>query len=172
MTLQERENIIRQIKTIAESLLAKNIIHTDLGCKGKNFIYSSDGWLKLIDYGGCVFQNEIEKNKQSYIDSHIFIHLFVIGRLKWGNAYYLLKILKKIGVRREYQLIYNEVTAYLKQQAKHHTVSTNFLIRFSNKNFSFFFKRKLFQLIMCFIPFCSWRKKIRNYLFRTFLYKK
>jgi serine/threonine protein kinase len=164
LSIEDRKNIVLQIKEIAKQLFEKQIIHNDLS--PMNFLYSkTKGHLKLIDFGSAISEDILKQQRSQLIDVYMKHHLFLMGVLRYDNVRSLLKILRRIGYRKEYGQAYRETKSFILSQPER-IIATDFVVRFSLQGgigqLQDFLYSKLLQAVTIFIPVSSWRKRVRR----------
>jgi len=119
LSSSEKEQIIFQLKNVAESLLESGIIHRDL--RPGNFIVTKDGMLKLIDFGAAVDGKRFEKSFAASKNPVLLIPILMnklVGRRYVDDMVRILNVLEAIGHHENYQETYRDCEAYLKEYLK------------------------------------------------------
>jgi len=164
----EKENVIFQLKEIAKNLMESGIVHNDVG--PRNLFVTSDGKLKLIDFGKTIDSKRRGK-KYAVGKTPVLLFLALADRLV-GLSYVrdmlrILKILEKIGCQESYQEVYRDVESFLKEQLR--TSGTEYQYRLLSRT-------SIFQVIIKFEKhikrnihsFLYFMKRIIRYLWRCF----
>lgn len=114
----ERENVIVQLKRVAESLLETGILHCDAGAD--NFVVTKEGTLKLIDFGQAVDSKQSWECSSMKRDSWFFRQICskCKERFHCCDVFMLQLMLERIGCQESYRQTYGDVESFLREHPK------------------------------------------------------
>ena len=150
LSVEQKENIIKQLQKIAETLLKVKVVHRDI--RPENFILTPDNKLKLMDMQFAVSAEKYKESKFFRKYYHLLSGLgaeYALGKFMWDDFYSLTKLMDYIGISEKTKDIKAEIA---KNQGK-------LMVAFSK---GLRIKIKLFKMLSIIVPVRSLRKKLRG----------
>ena len=162
LTARNKEQILRQFKEIAKTLLKTRILSRD--CGAHNFIWTQDERLIMIDFDRAI--DTTRCNDWDIIEYPLRRSGVIVGWLKYDDFPTFLTVVKKIGKQPEYAILYDEVYDFIKSHIGSLQVETRFFMVFSIPGLIYFLRNKFFRVLTAFFPLKRWRRRIRKQLYK------
>jgi hypothetical protein len=144
LTVAERGEIVKQMRTIAETLLAEGIIHGDIDY---NLLWTNDGRLVVIDLDTTMKRDD-ETAKQEYIHFRVRQMVFCCHSFLIDDCLCLRGVLQGIGSEPEYAEEYDRTEQFLTQNIGQLEIRTGRVLHFSLWNAVYRSARNIWRFVV------------------------
>lgn len=152
LSQEEKNSLLVQLANILNVLQKSNCLHRDI--RPANFIFSNDGFLKLLDNQFCVDTKKYKECRVVRRKPSLIFELgaaYALGKFKWDDAFSIVKIMEEIGVSAQTRDVY----------VSSQKCVGKFKIVFPHRLYVLT-RRKFVRILAKFIPVKSFRKKLKS----------